>query len=191
MPRLRAFADAICIASLSLWLGVVVMSGLVAAVAFPAMKALNPTIPEYAAYPFEHWKIAAGLLARTVFDLSAVMQWGLATITFIALAFRVVSDPPPRKLPLARIILACASAAALATWRLGIAPGMDANLDGFLGAARAGEKLVADTHRNGFNAAHPLVSRVMMLLAVALLAAIVATAWGMIPRLRNAPGRPA
>lgn len=188
MPRLRAFADALALASLSLWLGVIVMSGLVAAVAFPTMKHLNPDLPDYTAFPHDHWKIAAGLIAREIFNLGALLQWGFATITATALAFGVFADRPARQLPVARTVGLFLAVAALAYWRLSVAPRMDTSFDAFLAAAKAGDAASAGTHRAAFDAMHPWVSYLLYFLWFCVLATLIEMVRGMIPRARPAVG---
>ena len=65
----RPFASRLVLAAIALWLGVLLVSGLTAAVAFPTMKPLAPQLPDYAAVS-DHWKITAGAIANRVFTVA-------------------------------------------------------------------------------------------------------------------------
>ncbi|GJQ29781.1 MAG: hypothetical protein HBSAPP03_16650 [Phycisphaerae bacterium] len=176
MPRFRAFCDALCLASFALWLGVVIMSGIVAAVAFPTMKSLNPSLPDFAAYPGEHWTIAAGHVARRVFDLGAMLQAGCAAIACVTLTGSALGDPRrPRRIPFARAIALLLAVGILGYWRLSLTPTMDADLDAFWAAARAGNTESADAHKAAFNAAHPVAARTLSFTALFVFAGLVET----------------
>lgn len=173
MPRLRAFADGLALVALGLWLGVVVMSGLVAAISFPIMKSVSPSLAEFSAYPGEHWPIAAGHIARRVFDIGAVLQGGCAAISCLMLAVSVWADSRrPRPIQAVRTIALLLAVGTLAYWRLSLSPTMDHDLDAFWAAAKAGNTELADTHKAAFNTAHPIAARALSFLALFIAANI-------------------
>lgn len=81
----RVTFEVIHIVSLSLLIGVVVMSGIFAAVLFPTMKRMDPVLPEFATYTGEHWRVAAGRIASLIFLISSWMQGGLLAASLAAL----------------------------------------------------------------------------------------------------------
>jgi len=71
--------------ALSLLIGVVVMSGIFAAVLFPTMKRMDPLLPEFSTYTGEHWRVAAGRIASLVFLISSWIQGSLFACSLAAL----------------------------------------------------------------------------------------------------------
>ena len=63
--------------------GVLAMTAVVAAVVFPKMRELDPTLPGYPAYDGAHWSLAAGIVAERVFDIGFVIA-GVAVAGCIA-----------------------------------------------------------------------------------------------------------
>src|SRR5690349_21676927 len=43
------------------WLGSLVMTGAYAGLVFRTMRTLNPSLPDFGAYPGEHWRLAGGM----------------------------------------------------------------------------------------------------------------------------------
>ncbi len=168
------------------------MSGLVAAVSFPTMKELNPTIPAFSAYPTDHWTIAAGSIARRIFDIGAMTQWLLAGASAAALAVSIVAARPAhaRGLPIGRIVAIVLAIGTLALWRFWLAPRMDFNLDTYWTAAKAGDIATADAHRHAFDADHPVSARMLSFIALFVLAGIGETARWLVLSARSR-GEPA
>ncbi len=164
-----------CLSFLGLWLGVIVISGVTAAVAFPAMKALDPHLPSYAAYPNPHYMIAAGAIARRVFDIGAVIQYVCASVSLLSAVIAIASAPPKTR-PVFRAVWVVLAIGALMYWRVGLSPRMDANLDEFLAAAKAGEVEKADARRLAFDHDHPNASRALSAAALFVLCALLESA---------------
>lgn len=82
MRSLAAYFQSI---TLALWLGILLTTGTAAAVLFPAMKELNPTLPGFAGYTGEHWLIAAGRPATSLFRIYQCASGVLAGLTVISL----------------------------------------------------------------------------------------------------------
>lgn len=145
-----------CLLSLALWLGAVGLTGVTAAVAFPTMKELAPSLPAYSQYPGAHWPIAAGAVARRVFDISAYVQVACAAVAMIAGGMRVSQGP---RRPIARVVWTLLAGACLVWWLAILTPRMNRNLDTFWEAARSGKATLATDAKAAFDADHPLASR--------------------------------
>ena len=63
----QRFFEVVHIVALSAWFGAVGMSGVVAAVVFPAMGKMQPTLGAYPGYEGDHALLAGGLIAGKVF----------------------------------------------------------------------------------------------------------------------------
>jgi hypothetical protein len=155
------------LAATALWLGLAACSALTAAIAFPAMKALAPTLPDFAAVG-DHWKIAAGQIAQPVFRVTAWAQGVLAIFAAGCTALYLARSQPTRRFSLIIGALTAASASALAYFALVVSPRMTRTLSLFMDAARAASPDAA-VHRAAFEADHPLASRTMSLMVISLL----------------------
>lgn len=155
------------------------MTGVTAAVAFPTMKGLAPTLPAYAQYPQAHWPIAAGAVARRVFDISAYAQVVCAVLALSAGGLRVVLGP---RRPIARVVWTLLAAACLVWWLAVLTPRMNRTLDTFWEAARTGDTTLAADAKAAFDADHPLASRAISGAAFfALLGVLECLRWAAFP----------
>jgi hypothetical protein len=183
----RAIAESVLIASLSLWLGALVMSGATAAIIFPTMKGLNPSLPGITLDQTEHWLFAAGRVANRVFELAAIFEVACAVVavsTFVGLLSRRVG-PMTRTAAIARVLTLAAACGVLA-YNVGVlAPRMRQNLDAYWSAAQSGDAAAAHTSRSAFDADHPVASRTLGIMAGCVFAALVTAGL----TLGRAPGK--
>ncbi len=84
MGRRAIVAEIIGLAAASLWCGLLLTCGFVAALIFPTMKSLSPQLPGFALYDGDHWRIAAGQFAAPMFGLLAWIQSLLALVIFMS-----------------------------------------------------------------------------------------------------------
>ena len=158
--------------ALALWLCVLFGAGLGAAVAFPKMKELAPTIPSFAAYTGEHWRIAGGKVGMTLFWIVDQVQLPLAvlaviTVLGIAMARRGLEG---RRLMVARVVIVLLATGIAGFHSLVLSPRMRAKMEDFWVAAKAGEMEKAASLQSAFDADHPtsrvtLESTALLLLA--------------------------
>ena len=156
----RAISETIHLGVLGLWAGTVLMTGVTAALAFPTMKALDPTLPGFAKFNGDHWMIAAGSVMNKAFlvsDWVGLVCAGLAVVTllFVLLGVRVKFAKP------ATVLRTVALAAALGMSIYAVAvlrPHMQAELTDFWDAARAGDSDTAAIHQQAFDDLHPKAS---------------------------------
>jgi len=172
MLRLRPILETVHLGALGVWAGAVAMTAVVAAVIFPEMMALDPSLPEFSAYPGEHGIIAAGWVMARVFlalDWIQLVCGALAGATVLAIA---VGDGV--RLRWTRVALTLAACGVLAWYLLAGAQPMGADLASFYRHAQAGEVETADQFRDAFDARHPTASRGLGSIGVLALVALVA-----------------
>lgn len=140
------------------------MAGAGAAIAFPTMKAIEPTLGAYPLYSEPHWRLAAGHVAAKLFFVSDVVQLVCAPVAGLALVLLVLGRlvPWPSRLMAARLVVFTLLMAILSYRFFLLAPRMDRELALYRAAAQAGEMEPAAAHLAAFNADHPTASNVMV-----------------------------
>ncbi len=188
MKRLPAIAETVHLASLGVWLGALGMTGGVAAVVFPTMESLDPSLPAYAAYDGPHWSLAAGALMARVFTISDIVALVAASAALVTFALRAAGG-----FHLGRVATALRAAALLAAigllswWLFLLAPEMDSQLKAYWAAAEAGRNEIAETHRSAFAEAHPLASNIFKAESAAVAVALATGLWA-VARQSASPG---
>lgn len=168
--------DTLHAAAAGIWIGSVAMVGTLAAIAFPTMKKLDPTVPEFAAVG-DHWKIAAGSVANKMFVVVDSVSLAcclvcLATLG-LSLSIRVKLGRPRSALWIFRTLAMTIAAGCLAYQLFILAPRMAENIHTFWDAARAGEVAKAATAQAAFDADHPTASNVIFIMFAGALALLV------------------
>ncbi|MFG0307508.1 MAG: hypothetical protein ACF8Q5_15000 [Phycisphaerales bacterium JB040] len=177
--------------SLALWLGAVVMSGVVAAVVFPLVRELDPTLGAYPEFTGDHANLAAGRIAARVFLIADGAQFAgafLALVTVTALILRgAISN---RRLAHGVRVVALAVALTSVSYQLLLlAPRMDRNLSAYWAAAEAGDNQAAETARLAFAEDHPTASRTLSITALAVATSLGFGLWScQAPRVARREG---
>jgi len=157
MARGTSTARHILIAILGTWLGALLAVGAAAAVAFPTMKRLNPSLPEFGAVD-EHWSIAAGSVFQPMFIGVLIIAVGLGVLATSIGVVAVRHASNGRRVLLNVLLISSMLAAAVG---LVVARDMRANWLTFLDAARAGDTTAAANARSSFDQSHPLASTLL------------------------------
>jgi len=180
---IRRLLPAIHTWALGLWFGSLVMTGIAAAVLFPTLKQLDPTLGAYPLYTGEHWMLAAGRVAERLFFASDIIGFGCAGVAIFSLAIGgFLGDRPWRQvLGALRITLIAAIVLVLSYQLMVLGPRMNTNLRTYwMAAATGGEagNAAAATAATAFRADHPTAQTVLgvltALVGVTLLLAGVA-----------------
>lgn len=187
MTRGRRICETIHLAVLGAWLGVLLMTGAAAAMLFPTIRALAPTLPGYARYEGPHWSLAAGKIAAVLFFLADAAQFaGVlaagATLGVSILAFGVSMRS---RLTALRGGVLIALLGLLSYQLLVLAPGMHADLASYWLAAEAGDNAAAARFKAAFDARHPLARTLLAVDAAAVLVLLVAGVWSATDRGRS------
>lgn len=170
--------DTIHAAAAGIWIGGVGMVGTLAAIAFPTMKKLNPTVPEYAAVG-DHWKIAAGSVANKMFVVADSVSLVCCLLCFatlgLSLFVRVKRGPQYARsaLWMFRSLAMTVAAGCLAYQLFILAPRMAENIHIFWDAARAGDVPTATAAQAAFDADHPTASNVIFVMFASAMALLV------------------
>jgi len=185
MNRLQHAANAVHIITLSLWAGAIAATGLLAAIAFPTMKDLNPQLPGITADNAEHWRIAAGAIFNRAFqqvqvptlafDTAATWLLTIAAVSFTITQFPSQNPPPPstrRSAAKATHILGVITLLALVANTGCVAAEMTTLSDQLTAAARAGDEATVNNLRDDFDRMHDAITpriatQILMLLALA------------------------
>mgnify|MGYP000934491492 CR=1 FL=1 len=83
-PAAVRWSEAMHAMALAMWLAALAGAGLAAAIAFPAMKSLQPSLPDFPGAVPDHWMIAGGHIGRPAFmiaDRASLLAAALAVIT--------------------------------------------------------------------------------------------------------------
>lgn len=167
--------------ALGLWLGVLCMTGFTAAMLFPTMKALNPTLPQFSAYTGEHWRIAAGSIAQRLFLACDTVGLACGILSILTLGLSLFSlrklGRTSVALPAVRVAAVSLAGALLGYQLFMLGPEMGRNLARYYAAAQSGDMAAAATHQAAFAAQHPTATTVMGSLAACTLIALLAGLW--------------
>ncbi len=175
--------------AVALWLGAVTMSGVVAAVVFPLMRDLDPTLGAYPAFEGDHAILAGGHVGARVFLIADVVQF-ICGLVVLATTIALVGF---LKLPLKRWssairLIAVGGAIMVASYHVMVlAPRMDDALKSYWSLAEQGRTDDAEAKRAEFSADHPTASRTLSGTAALLLVAFAAGAWSAQGRERETP----
>lgn len=161
---LARWGEAIHLTALGVWAGAVFGAGVSAAVVFPTMRSLDPTLGAYPGYAGEHWMLGAGRVAARVFLITDGVQFACATLAIAGFALARWAGWQRRTRSWAMFLRALALGAAflLVSYHLLIqAPRMDRDLRAYWDAAEAGDNDDALVHQRAFADRHPGASRVL------------------------------
>lgn len=171
---LTRIAQIVHLLALSAWLGAVAMSGVVAAIVFPLMLELGPTLAAYPDYEGDHALLAAGRVASKVFFAVDAIQFVCATIALGCLVLLVVCGYSLNTLArVLRVIVLCMTLALLSYHLLLFMPGLMQSLQGYWDHAAQGNTDIADGFKERFLASHDAASRILAALALMVAANIV------------------
>lgn len=175
----RPVLEALHAAGSAVWLAGVAAGAITAAVAFPLMRELRPTLGAFEAYTGDHANLAAGQVASRVFLIGDAAQLAGAAVAMVSTIGLVVSGG----LVLARLstavrLLALGAALLLLAYLLFVlGPDMGARLRSYWDAAAIGNMALAESSREAFGRLHGGASAVYSGLGLTTLVLIAASGW--------------
>jgi hypothetical protein len=172
--------DRASLALFALLMGALGMTGAAAAIAFPTMKELGPTLGAYPLYFGTHWNLAAGEVMRRVFDVAdgVTIAAGVAGALAMSLAFALRAKfHRPTLTQWMRVLLAIGLLGVIAYQAVWLRPAMNDELFAFINAAAIGDAPTADFHRENFAALHPTASRTLGTLFMLAFASTALGCW--------------
>ncbi len=163
----------------ALWLGGLLMGGVVAAIIFSTTPELDPRLGAFESYPGDHANLLGGYIQNRVFLAGDIVQFvgavlALATMVAMLVWFR---QPVRRVVGAIRIISLLGAISALSYSLLILSPRMGANLQTFYTHARAGEVDAAELARQAFMGDHPVATNIHALLAGLVLIVLLSGVW--------------
>jgi hypothetical protein len=173
MDRAGRACEIVHAAALALWLGAIVMTAVFAAIIFPAMRALDPVLPGYAALDGGHWRIAAGQVAARAFRVSDAVEAGALVVGVASFGAQLRRRGAGGRFSAsARTVVLAALAAVTVFHVFVLGPRMARNSRVYWESARAGDLVAAERARGAFEADHPVATRLMGTEGVLLLLGI-------------------
>ena len=194
MTRSVRIAEIVHAVSLGVWLGVILTAAFAAAILFPIMRQLDPTLGAYPAFQGDHAPLAGGRIAARIFlfaDLAGficLMLAGLSTLVWTLVEW------PRRPKPAAirsTLLLALVLVFGYTLIVHGSRLNQRSNL--YWAAADAGQTVAAEQHRSAIRDMHPTSRNLMATTAVLALASLLTGLWcatTAAPPTRDAPNDP-
>jgi hypothetical protein len=179
MSRSRRITESVHIAALGVWLGALLLAGTAAAMTFPVLKDLNPSLPRFARYDGPHWLLAGGHVVQRVFLALDLAQFVCVVVAGATLTLALVRQGLSlrRGTTFVRIALLLALVAIL-SYRLGfLEPRMQGTLREYWAAAEAGNNAAAAGLKEAFDQGHPVERTLLTVTAGLVLASIIAAVW--------------
>ncbi|MEM9166604.1 MAG: hypothetical protein AAGB48_06220 [Planctomycetota bacterium] len=163
MTPLRRWMEAVHIVAAGLWAGVVIATGAAAAIIFPTVRGLEPTVGTYPNYSGEHWRLLAGQVAARLFAVGDIVQFICAMLTGVSLAIIALQRDAwaSRTIILARLTVYAAVLMLVAYAVLVLGHRMNTNLAEYWAAAKIGDNQTAASARQAFQKDHGPASAVM------------------------------
>ena len=155
--------EAIQIAAWATWSGALIVTGATAYFVFTLLKRLDPSLPEYAAYEGEHWRMLGGYVAERLFLGADVV--GFLAICVGGGAFALAcwrGFPHPRTWTAAIRALLVMAMVGVMTYRFAVLdPAMQADLAAYRQAARLGDTQAALAAQREYDVHHATASNVI------------------------------
>ena len=175
--------------TLSCWIALVVAPGLTGITAFKVLQEQGVVIPKYQAFFAENpegmSRLAAGLVTDPLFQVTSMIQWGLAPL---AVVLCLIEFRPLRLIPgwaqTIRLPLLVGALGLVVYHNALMAPRMSTELTNYRNAAAAMDRPVSDAARARFDQDHKLAETLYSIRLLALLGAVMMTAAGTASRIR-------
>ncbi len=167
-------AQIVHLLALSVWLGGVSMSGVVAAIVFPTMRQLDPTLGAYPEYQGDHALLGAGRIASRVFFTMDAVQFICACVALGTIAFMVAMGYSLNTLwRVLRVIVLCATMGLLSYYIFIFMNAQTRTLNAYWEFAAAGDTQQADQFKDLFLQSHGSASRILGAIAIMVMLNIV------------------
>ncbi|RMH26000.1 MAG: hypothetical protein D6693_07970 [Planctomycetota bacterium] len=168
--------DATAVGALAFGAGVIAATGLAAALAFPTMRDLDPTLPGLGVAG-DHWMIAAGSVMAPVFTIAVAVAGIAVALAGLVWVGRTLRGGASAAALVVRGVAILAALAVVGYAQFVLLPRMNHNFASFLAAARTGDAPAAEGFRDAFDRDHPASSRALGAIVTLTLVAAGAHAW--------------
>ena len=175
--------------TLCCWIALVVAPGVTGITAFKVLQEQEGVGPKYQAFfaqdPEGMSRLAAGLVTDPLFQITSLIQWGLAPLAVILC---LIEFRPLRLIPgwaqTIRLPLLVGALGLVIYHNALMAPRMSSELTNYRSAAAAMDRPVSDAARARFDQDHTLAETLYSIRLLALLGAVVITAAGTASRVK-------
>lgn len=170
--------EVVHVLSLSVWLGAVGLSGVVAGLIFPMMGKLQPTLGAYPGYKGDHSLLTAGLVAGRVFLYVDMAQFVCASIALGSFITMIVAGYSINTVSrVLRSVLLLATMGLLSYHLFLLMPGMTDDLSKYWDLAAIGDTQSADFFKDAFMANHGKAANSLKGLMLGVLASLILSVW--------------
>lgn len=179
LSPIQRFAETIHIVGLGVWIGAILLAATSAAILFPTVKTLEPTLRTFSEYSGEHWRITAGIPAQKIFFAADIVQLvcaaGACAGAIVLVVTRAIDPWNPRatngmvrSLPMTIVMVL------FGIHLFFVSPTMSSNWAQFLAYAKAGEMELALPFHEKFTSTHPISTKILGGLLIALVVTLFA-----------------
>ena len=176
MANLARLCNTLLVICSGVVFGVLGMTAVVAAITFPRMKSMDPTLPGYGQYDGPHWSLAAGWIAEGVFDIGFVVA-GIAIALCIIAVGGLVALRRVSGVPIVRLGLVVVLTALFCTHVGWLQRRMDQAAEEYRSAAASGDNETAAEAKAQFDQLHPTAADLIGAATFAGLALFAVAAW--------------
>lgn len=167
-------AQSVHLAALGVWCGVVAGAGIAAAIIFPTVRDMDPTLGAYPDYTGDHASLAAGRLAGRIFLVSDTVQFVCGFLVLASLIAMLLTGYALRTpLRVVRSVLTLATLGLLSYHLTLLMPEMAGHLSAYWDAAAQGRTDTAEEARRAFMSMHGHAAGVLQGLTLATLACLL------------------
>ena len=178
MSKAVKIAEIVQALSLGLWLGVMVMSVVVAAQVFPLMRELDPQLGAYPLFEGDHSPLAGGRVAASAFVFADVFGFVCLMLSGVATVVWMVGTRAQRPVAAAvRATLLMALVAVFGYHLIVHGSALNGETRVYWAAAEAGETEIAERQRDVIREMHPMSRNLMAGTMVIGLASLVTGLW--------------
>ncbi len=164
-------------ACLSIACGIVVATGVAAAIAFPTMRDMNPRFSDLAALD-DQWMIAAGSIMARVFAITAMIAGGFIAVAVLAYIAQFLRESRRAfGATLIRTLLLAGLVGVFVHYAGFLLPEMNETFHALLDAGRANEIESVGRLREEFESMHPAASRDLTAVAILTFLCALFSAW--------------
>jgi small-conductance mechanosensitive channel len=178
MPKATRIAEITQAITLGIWIGVMVMSAVVAAQVFPLMRELDPTLGAYPLFAGDHAPLAGGRVAAQVFLVADVVGFVCLILSGIATVVWIASERTAR--PVATAIRATLLLAIVVVFGYHLivhGSALNEETRAYWAAADAGQTEIAEQHRAVIRDMHPMSRNLLSGTVILALASLVTGLW--------------
>lgn len=177
-PTVQRVFEVVHLVALSVWLGAVGMSGIVAATVFPGMGEMEPRLGAYPGYTGDHALLGAGLIAGKVFLIVDLVQFAAGALALGAYVAMIVAGYSINTVArVIRSVLFLGTMGLLSYHLFLLMPAMTEDLRNYWDFAAAGNTDQADVYKNAFMGMHETAANSLKGLTAATLTCLVLAVW--------------